>query len=118
MSRKRHIPLRRCVVCRTQRPQAELLRMYRDDAGWWQLDPSGKAGGRGAWLCHSQAACVGASVKQLTRFFRGQAERVHGCLQQYDQQPDQQPASTLAPSEPSSTASEVNKEVDNTRLRG
>lgn len=104
MSRKRHIPLRRCVICRTQRPQAELLRVYRDADGLWQLDPSGKAGGRGAWLCRSETACVGASVKQLTRFFRGQAERVHGCLQQYLQQP----VSAPAPDRPSSTA-EVNR---------
>ncbi|MEM7735155.1 MAG: YlxR family protein [Deinococcota bacterium] len=82
---QRHVPLRRCVVCRKQRPQAELVRFYRDDTGQWQLDVTCKAGGRGAWLCAlaeaGQPACTQASLKTLQRFFRGQAQRVYDILQ-------------------------------------
>ncbi|MEM6429514.1 MAG: DUF448 domain-containing protein [Deinococcota bacterium] len=82
---RRHVPLRRCVVCRKQRPQAELVRLYRDTEGQWQLDLECNAGRRGAWLCAAkeggQPACIGASAKPLQRFFRGQAQRVYDMLQ-------------------------------------
>lgn len=70
----RHIPLRRCVVCRRQRPQAELLRFCRDPEGHWRSDPQGEAGGRGAWLCRDTPACQ--HVKNLRRFFRSEAVSV------------------------------------------
>ena len=104
ISRQRHVPMRRCLVCRAQRPQAELLRLYLDEDGLWQLDSSGKAGKRGAWVClpEHEPACVNASTKQLSRYFRGQAERVQACLQQYTDTPSAQavtgssPAPTIA----------------------
>ena len=69
----KHVPLRRCVVCRSSRPQAELLRFYKlDDA--WQLDPNRKGGGRGAWLCRDKETCQ--RPKALKRFFRSEAEHV------------------------------------------
>lgn len=74
MSRSRHVPLRRCVVCRSSRPQAELIRCYRDETGRYQLDPTGKAGGRGAWLCRYQQDCH--DPKKLRRFFRADAETI------------------------------------------
>lgn len=73
----KHVPLRRCVVCRQQRPQAELIRFVRDEAGQWQLDAGRKAGGRGAWLCHDEGC---HKPKKLARFFRAQAERIHEAL--------------------------------------
>ncbi|MDZ7705025.1 MAG: YlxR family protein [Trueperaceae bacterium] len=73
----KHVPLRRCVVCRQQRPQAELIRFVRDEAGQWQLDAGRKAGGRGAWLCHDEGC---HKPKKLARFFRAQAGRIHDTL--------------------------------------
>jgi uncharacterized protein len=72
MTKPKHIPLRRCVVCREALPQKELLRLYQKD-GQWQFDLKRKAGGRGAWLC-SKEKCH--EVKQLKRFFRNDAERI------------------------------------------
>lgn len=80
----KHVPLRRCVVCREQRPQQELIRFVRDDDGQWQLDVGRKAGGRGAWLCRDSSACY--QPKKLARFFRGQAERIHDVLTQFQRE--------------------------------
>ncbi len=75
----RHIPLRRCVLCRVSKPQAELLRLYRDEAQHWQFDLRHKAGGRGAWLCRD-ISCHDA--KAIKRFFRNDAERISSELRQ------------------------------------
>lgn len=72
--RQKHIPLRRCVVCRSQRPQAELLRFSKDSEGQWQFDESKKSGGRGAWVCTDKPACH--QQKKLGRFFRAQADTI------------------------------------------
>jgi uncharacterized protein len=72
MTKPKHIPLRRCVVCREAKPQKELLRLYQRD-GQWQFDLKRKAGGRGAWLCFKSKCHEG---KQLKRFFRNDAERI------------------------------------------
>lgn len=71
---ERHVPLRRCVVCRDSKPQADLLRLYRDASAMWQFDLRRKAGGRGAWLCKDKPSCH--SPKALKRYFRNDAERV------------------------------------------
>jgi predicted RNA-binding protein YlxR (DUF448 family) len=72
--RTRHVPLRRCVRCRRSAPQAELLRVARDERGRWHLDPGRTAGGRGAWLCPDCAAR--ATEKDLRRAFRASAAEV------------------------------------------
>jgi predicted RNA-binding protein YlxR (DUF448 family) len=69
------------VVCRTARPQAQLLRFHLDSAGQWQLDAARRAGGRGAWLCR-QAQCQEA--KSTGRFFKGQAPRIRELLAALD----------------------------------
>lgn len=77
----KHVPLRRCVVCRRSRPQRELIRFYRDQAGAWHLDETGRAGGRGAWLCRDEAACH--TPKSLKRFFRGAAAPLERAVAAY-----------------------------------
>ena len=52
-TRQRHVPLRRCVACGTQRPQRELVRIVRTALGQVAVDPGRKARGRGAYLCES-----------------------------------------------------------------
>lgn len=69
----RHIPMRRCVVCRSSKPQAELLRLYQTSEGMWQFDLKKRAGGRGTWLCR-ETSCH--DLKKLKRFFRADAERI------------------------------------------
>jgi len=46
----KHIPQRTCVVCRTTDAKRQLLRLVRTTEGVF-VDPSGKAHGRGAYVC-------------------------------------------------------------------
>ena len=72
MSQTKHIPLRRCVVCRKAFAQKELLRLAQKEQAW-QFDLRRKAGGRGAWICLNPQC---HEVKSLKRFFRQDAERI------------------------------------------
>ena len=45
------LPLRQCVGCREMKPKRELVRVVRSPEGAVSLDFSGKAPGRGAYLC-------------------------------------------------------------------
>ena len=47
------IPVRQCVGCREHRPKRELVRVVRSPEGVVSLDFSGKANGRGAYLCRN-----------------------------------------------------------------
>ena len=49
---RKHVPQRTCVVCRTQDAKRRLTRLIRTPDGL-QIDPSGKASGRGAYLCEN-----------------------------------------------------------------
>ena len=51
MPRKRHIPERTCVACGSKKPKTELLRVALSPQGRVSMDPTGKAPGRGAYLC-------------------------------------------------------------------
>ena len=44
-------PLRTCVACRQTSNKRELLRFVRDSEGRVALDKTGRAAGRGAYLC-------------------------------------------------------------------
>ena len=74
----KHVPLRRCVMCRASLPKAELIRLARGEEGRYELDLSGRAGGRGTWVCRS---CAGdLAEKRLKQAFRGQATHVRSLL--------------------------------------
>ena len=55
-------PMRMCVACRQMRPKRELIRIVRTPEGTVILDRSGRANGRGAYLCDSQD-CFRRAVK-------------------------------------------------------
>jgi predicted RNA-binding protein YlxR (DUF448 family) len=76
-ARARHVPLRRCAVCRHSLPQSELIRFARDESGSWRIDRERRAGGRGMWVCR-QERCH--QQKALGRAFRAQAADVAGQL--------------------------------------
>jgi len=61
--RKRHIPQRTCVACRQVRPKRELVRIVRALDGQVRVDPSGRAAGRGAYLCRT-AGCWELALKR------------------------------------------------------
>ena len=47
----RKIPMRMCVGCREMKPKAQLLRLVRPQEGEVRIDRTGKAPGRGAYVC-------------------------------------------------------------------
>lgn len=57
------IPMRQCLGCREMKPKPELLRVVRSPEGEVRYDPTGKANGRGAYLC-ADPACVAAAKKK------------------------------------------------------
>jgi hypothetical protein len=61
--RKRHTPQRTCVACRSTGDKRVLLRIVRQPDGHVLYDPTGKASGRGAYVCASEA-CIAAARKQ------------------------------------------------------
>jgi uncharacterized protein len=56
-------PQRTCVVCRSTTAKRTLHRIVRSPAGTVAYDPTGKAAGRGAYLC-GQAACLDQAVRR------------------------------------------------------
>lgn len=49
--RPKHRPQRTCIVCRQAKDKRELIRVVRTPEGNFIIDPTGKANGRGAYLC-------------------------------------------------------------------
>ncbi|MBN1221045.1 MAG: YlxR family protein [Anaerolineae bacterium] len=65
MTRLKHKPQRSCIVCRKVKDKRELIRVVRTPEGKIVVDPTGKANGRGAYVCR-QASCGEKSLhKQL-----------------------------------------------------
>lgn len=52
--RRRHVPQRTCVGCRTVRPKRELMRLVLTPEGKVEVDADGKRPGRGAYLCRQK----------------------------------------------------------------
>jgi uncharacterized protein len=56
-------PRRTCVVCRSTTAKRTLHRIVRSPDGTVAYDPTGKAAGRGAYLC-GQLACLDTAVRR------------------------------------------------------
>lgn len=52
-AKPRKIPMRMCVGCREMKPKKELLRVVKPQDGEAHIDRTGKAPGRGAYVCES-----------------------------------------------------------------
>jgi len=67
----RKIPMRKCLGCNEMKPKRELTRVVRPPEGAIFLDSTGKANGRGAYLCPS-AECLKRARKRrsLERAFK------------------------------------------------
>ena len=50
-AKPRKIPMRMCVGCREMKPKAQLLRVVKPAEGEARIDRTGKASGRGAYIC-------------------------------------------------------------------
>ena len=62
MLKKRKIPMRMCVGCREMKPKMELTRVVKPQEGDCAIDFTGKAPGRGAYVCTS-AECLKKAQK-------------------------------------------------------
>jgi uncharacterized protein len=60
---QRTSPQRTCVVCRATTAKHALHRIVRSPAGTVAYDPTGKASGRGAYLC-GQPSCHETAVRR------------------------------------------------------
>ena len=56
------VPMRKCVGCNEMKPKKELVRVLRQVDGEVIIDTTGKANGRGAYLCKDEA-CLARAVK-------------------------------------------------------
>ena len=52
--KQRKIPLRKCVICNERRSKKELVRIVKNNEGEIFVDNTGKANGRGAYICKSE----------------------------------------------------------------
>lgn len=50
--RPKHVPQRTCVACREKGDKRGLIRVVRSPDQTVSVDPTGKANGRGAYLCY------------------------------------------------------------------
>ena len=57
MPKKKNVPLRMCIACREMKPKQEMTRVVKNADGEISADPTGKAPGRGAYVC-SNAECL------------------------------------------------------------
>ena len=55
-------PMRMCVGCREMKPKRELVRVVCNKEGEVFVDPTGKANGRGAYVCKNRE-CLQRAVK-------------------------------------------------------
>jgi predicted RNA-binding protein YlxR (DUF448 family) len=54
-----------CIACREMKPKKEMLRVVKNADGEISVDASGKAAGRGAYICTSQECQKKLSDKKL-----------------------------------------------------
>ena len=77
----RRVPIRSCVVCRQTSDKKTLLRVVRapeKDGGAVTVDPTGRANGRGAYIC-AALVCIEKAAKQK-RFERALSVQVPATL--------------------------------------
>ncbi|MBQ7712461.1 MAG: YlxR family protein [Clostridia bacterium] len=81
----RVVPQRMCVACRRLFDKRDLLRVVRSPEGEVFFDPSGKAAGRGAYLC-KDPECLKKAVKTkvLNKLFKAEiSDEAYQKLREY-----------------------------------
>lgn len=71
MSNSKKVPMRMCVGCQEMKSKKEMIRVIKSSEDTFELDPTGKKNGRGAYICRSES-CLGAAMKNkgLERSFK------------------------------------------------
>ncbi len=66
--KQKKVPIRMCVACREAKPKRELIRIVKNKEGVVSVDTTGKAQGRGAYLCPNVSCLEKAyKIKALNR---------------------------------------------------
>lgn len=61
--KEKSIPMRRCVGCMNSREKHELVRVVGHE-GRMTADPTGRASGRGAYICKDNPECLEKAYKR------------------------------------------------------
>ena len=90
MKKVKKIPQRKCIVCQDRDSKKEPMRIVKNKEGEIFLDPSGRANGRGAYIC-KDTACLKKAIKTkaLNRAFKVEVsdevyEKLLAELESYD----------------------------------
>ena len=69
------IPERTCIGCNEAKPKKELIRVVKSPTGEVSIDFTGRANGRGAYICNS-VSCLEKAVKtkRLSKAFSMQID--------------------------------------------
>nr|WP_314277121.1 YlxR family protein [uncultured Peptostreptococcus sp.] len=71
MQKQKKIPQRKCIVCQTRDAKRGLIRVVKNKENEIFIDPTGRANGRGAYVCANQECLKKAiKTKQLNRAFK------------------------------------------------
>lgn len=64
------LPQRSCIGCNIKKDKKELIRVVKDKDGYISIDKTGKANGRGAYICNN-VQCLEKAIKskRLERTF-------------------------------------------------
>ena len=65
MPKTRNVPMRMCIACREMKPKQTLMRVVKNADGEIYADPTGKAPGRGAYVCDNEECRTKLNVKKL-----------------------------------------------------
>lgn len=71
MQKQKKIPQRKCIACQERDAKKGLIRIVKTKEGQIFLDPTGKANGRGAYIC-KDVECLEKAIKSkaLNRAFK------------------------------------------------
>ena len=65
MAKQKSMPMRMCIACREMKPKKEMLRVVKTADGEVFAAASGKAAGRGAYICSAEACRKKLADKKL-----------------------------------------------------
>mgnify|MGYP002563446866 CR=1 FL=1 len=88
----RKVPMRRCAGCMKSKPKKELIRIVGDKEGHIFLDTTGKANGRGVYLCPEKECLEKARKKNAVsrslgmRVSQEDLDRVFAELDKYEKE--------------------------------
>ena len=79
MAKKNAVPMRMCIACREMKPKKEMIRVVKNAEGEIFADFSGKASGRGAYICNLDDCMKKLNDKKLLHkaFSANVAEEVY-----------------------------------------